>query len=83
MDLNVQVATGAGYSASPQKVKMHPDNKMKTRSQNTYYIVRRVGKQETHPMRDSSQPGVGKCTAVSATSLEKHSDGNKAQGDLS
>ena len=55
---------------------------MKTRSQNTYHIVRRVGKQGTRPPRESNQPGVKKCTTGSATSLGKHSDGNHAQGDL-
>ena len=34
------------------------------------------------PPRDSNQPEVEKCTTGSATSLEKHSDGNQAQGDL-
>ena len=52
---------------------MHPNNKMKTRSQST---------QGTRPPRESNQPGVEKCNAESATSLEKHSDGNHAQGDL-
>ena len=55
---------------------------MKTRSQNTYHIVCRMGKQGTHPPRESNQPGVKKCTTGSATSLGKHSDGNHAQGDL-
>ena len=55
---------------------------MKTRSQNTYHTVRRVGKQGTRPPRESNQPGVEKCTTGSATSLGKHSDGNHAQGDL-
>ena len=58
---------------------MYPNNKMKTRSQNLYNIVRRVGKQETRPPKES---GEEKCTTGSATSLEKHSDGNHAQGDL-
>ena len=61
---------------------MHPKNKMKNRSQNMYCIVRRVGKQGTHPQRESNQPGVGKCTIGLATFLEKHSDGNHVQGDL-
>ena len=52
---------------------MHPNNKVKTRSQST---------QGTRPPRESNQPGVEKCNAESATSLEKHSDGNHAQGDL-
>ena len=60
------------------KVKMHPNNKMKTRSQNTYHIVRRVGKQGTRPPRESNQTGVKKCTTESVTSLEKYSDGNQA-----
>ena len=34
------------------KVKMHPNNKMKARSQSTYHIVRRVGKQGTRPPRE-------------------------------
>ena len=55
---------------------------MKTRSQNTYHIVRRVCKQGTRPRRKSNQPGVEKCTAESTTSLGKHSDGNHARGDL-
>ena len=55
---------------------------MKTRSQSTYHIVRRVGKQGTRPPSESNQPGVKKCTTGSATSLEKHSDGKHAQGDL-
>ena len=41
-----------------------------------------MGKQRTRPPRKSNQPGVQKCTAGSATSLGKHSDGNHAQGDL-
>ena len=41
-----------------------------------------MGKQGTHPPRESNQPGVKKCTTGSATSLGKHSDGNHAQGDL-
>ena len=64
------------------KVKMPPKNKMKTRSQNTYHIVRRVGKQGMSSPRESNQPGVEKCTTGSATSLEKLSDGNNAQKDL-
>ena len=44
---------------------------MKTKSQNTYHIVRHVGKQGTHPPKESSKSGVGKCTTVLATSLEK------------
>ena len=64
------------------KVKMHPNNKMKTRSQNTYHIVRPVGKQGTRPPRESNQPVVEKCTTGLTDSLEKHSDGNQAQGDL-
>ena len=64
------------------KVKMPPKNKMKTRSQNTYYIVRRVGKQGMSSPRESNQAGVEKCTTGSATSLEKFSDGNHAQEDL-
>ena len=60
---------------------MHPNNKMKTRSQNTYHIVRCVGKQETCSPRNSNQPGVEKCTIVSETSLE-NTLGNHAQGDL-
>ena len=55
---------------------------MKTRSQNTYHIVRRVGKNGTRPPGESNQPGVEKCTTGSATSLGKHSAGNHAQGDL-
>ena len=55
---------------------------MKTRSQNTYHIVRCMDKQGTRPSRESNQPGVGKCTTGSATSLGKHSDGNHAPGDL-
>ena len=55
---------------------------MKTRSQNTYHIVRRVGKQATRPPRQSNQPAVEKCNTGSVNSLEKHYDGNQAQGDL-
>ena len=55
---------------------------MKTRSQNTYHIVRRVGKQGTRPPKELNQPGVEKCTTGSATSLGKQSDGNHAQGYL-
>ena len=61
---------------------MHPKNKMKTRSQNTYHIVHCVGKQGMRPSREPNQPVVEKCTTGSTTSLEKHSDGNHAQGDL-
>ena len=64
------------------KVKMHPKNKTKTRSQNTYHIVCRVGKQGMRPSRDSNQGGVEKCTTGSAISLGKHSDGNHAREDL-
>ena len=63
---------------------------MKTESQNTYHIVRRMGKQRTYPPREFNQPGVEKCTTGSTkkcttgstTSLGKHSDGNHSQGDL-
>ena len=48
---------------------------MKTRCQNTYHIVGGVGKQET-------SLGWKKCITELATSLEKHSDGSQAQGDL-
>ena len=41
-----------------------------------------MGKRGTCPPRESNQPRVKKCTTGSATSLEKHSDGNHAQGDL-
>ena len=34
------------------------------------------------PSREPNQPVVEKCTTGSTTSLEKHSDGNHAQGDL-
>ena len=61
---------------------MHSNNKMKTRSQNTYHVVHRVGKQGAHPPRESNQSGVEKCATELATFLEKHSDGNQAQGDL-
>ena len=61
---------------------MHPNNKVETRSQNTCHIVRLVGKQGTRPPRESNQPGVEKCTTGLATSLEKNSNGNQAQGDL-
>ena len=64
------------------KVKVHPNNKTKTRSQNTYHIVHPVGKQGTRPPGESNQPEVEKCTTESTTSLEKHSDGNQAQEDL-
>ena len=64
------------------KVKIHPNNKMKTRSQNTYHIIRRVSKQGTLLPREPKHNGVKKCTTESATSLEKHSDGNQVQGDL-
>ena len=55
---------------------------MKTKSQNTFHIVRHLGKQGTHPPEESSKSGVGKCTTVLATSLEKYCHGNQAQGDL-
>ena len=55
---------------------------MKTRSQKTYHIVHRVGKQGTRSPRESNQPGVEKCITGSTASLEKHSDGTQAQGDL-
>ena len=45
--------------------------------------MRLVSKQGTYPPRESNQPGVKKCTTESATSLQKHSDGNQTQGDLS
>ena len=48
----------------------------------TYHIVRRLGKQGTRPPRESNQPGVENCTTGLATSLEKYSAGNHAQGDL-
>ena len=52
---------------------------MKSRSQNTYHIVRCVGKQKMRPPSESNQPRVEKCSTGSATSLEKHSDGNQAK----
>ena len=55
---------------------------MKTRSQNTYHISHRVGKQGKRSPRASNHLGVEKFTTRSATSLEKHSVGNHAQGDL-
>ena len=55
---------------------------MKARNQNTYHIVRCVGKQGTRPPRESNQPGVEKYTTGSTTSLGNHSDGNHAQEDL-
>ena len=55
---------------------------MESRSQNLYYIVRRVDKLGTRPPRELNQPRVEKCTTGSATSSEKRSDGNHAQGDL-
>ena len=59
---------------------------MKTRSQNTYHIFCRVGKQGKRPLRESNQPGVKKCTTGSRASLEKHSDGRPTtlmvEGDL-
>ena len=64
------------------KVKMHPRNKMKTRSQKTCDIVRRVVKQGTRPRRKPNQTGVEKCFMGSATSLEKYADGNQEQGHL-
>ena len=42
-----------GIQPLRSKVKMHSNNKMKTRSQNTYHIVRRVGKQGTRRPRES------------------------------
>ena len=71
MESKFQVATGAGYSDLASKVKMHQSNKMRTRSQNTYHIFRRVGKQGAHPSMESNQPGVKNCTTESATSLQK------------
>ena len=64
------------------KVKMHRNNKMKTRNQNTYHMVRCVNKKDTRPPMESKQPGVKKCTTELATFSEKHSDGNQVQGDL-
>ena len=82
MDSKFQVASGTGYSPLGSKVKMHTKNTIKTRTRNTYYIICRMGKQGMHSPRESKQPGVQKCTTGLATSLEKHSDGNHAQGDL-
>ena len=50
---------------------------MKTKIQNTYYIVCHLGKEET-----PNQPLVKKCTTRSAASLGKHSDGTHTQEDL-
>ena len=61
--------------------KMHPNNKMKSRSQNIYHIIHRVGKQGTHSLSESNQSGVEKCTTGSKIFLEKHSNANHAQGD--
>ena len=55
---------------------------MKTRSQNTYHISHRVGKQGKRSPRAPNHLGVEKFTTRSANSLEKHSVGNHAQGDL-
>ena len=55
---------------------------MKTRSQNTYHIVRRVGKEGMRLQESRTNLGSKICTTGSATSLEKHSDGNHAQRDL-
>ena len=61
--------------------KMHPNNKMKSRSQNICHIIHRVGKQGTHSLRELNQSGVEKCTTGSKIFLEKHSNANHAQGD--
>ena len=55
---------------------------MKTRSQNTYHIVCRVGKQGTRPQGSRTSLGSKNVLLGSATSLGKHSDGNRAQEDL-
>ena len=41
-----------------------------------------MDKQGTRPPRELTQPRVEKCTTGSASSSEKRSDGNHAQGDL-
>ena len=43
-DNNPRWQLARDYQVLGSKVKMHPNNKMKTRSQNTYHIARRVGK---------------------------------------
>ena len=50
---------------------------MKTRSNNTYHIVRRVVKKGTRPPRVLRQLGIGKCTADSATSKNDNLDGHQ------
>ena len=58
---------------------MYPNNKMKTKSQDTYYIVHYLGKQGMLHPRESNQSGFEKCTTESVTSLEKLSDSNQAR----
>ena len=62
-------------------VKMDPKNKMKTKIQNTCHIGC-LGQRGTRLPKESNQPEVEKCSTGSASSLEKPSDGNHAQGDL-
>ena len=50
---------------------------MKTRSNKTYHIVRRVGKQGTRPPRELSQLGVEKCTTDSASSPNRALNGHR------
>lgn len=50
---------------------------MKTRSKNTYRLVRRAGKQGTRPPRELSQLGVEKCTTDSASSPNKTLNGHR------
>ena len=51
------------------RVKILSNSKMKTRSRNTYFFARRMGKQGTHSPRKSSQPRVEKYTIEFATFL--------------
>ena len=51
------------------RAKILSNSKMKTRSRNTYFFARRMGKQGTHSPRKSSQPRVEKYTIEFATFL--------------
>ena len=51
------------------RVKILSNSKMKTRSRNTYFFARRMGKQGTHSPRKSSQPQVEKYTIEFVTFL--------------
>ena len=54
---------------------------MKTRNQNTYHIVCRVGKKGRFPQGSQTSLGL-KNILLDQQPLQKHSDGNHAEGDL-